>query len=59
MAQFPPERIELTSSEAFAIVAALDALHELLQDTVWLGALLDVEDAVAVLIEKLLPEEEG
>lgn len=58
MAQMFPSRIELTSAEAFAIVAALDAAHHVLRDTPWLTVSLEVEDAHATLINKLFPEDQ-
>lgn|GEM_PF-4726804 len=58
VAQSLPERIELTRLEAFQIVAALDDAIELLQETSWLGAVLDLEDGSEILIRKLYPREE-
>ena len=58
MAQFLPDRIELTTAEAFAIVAALESAGQILHDTEWVTVAMDVEDAHATLIEKLFPEDQ-
>lgn len=58
MAQMFPRRIELTTAEAFDLVAVLDAVHEVLVDSEWTGLVLEVEDVHAMLVEKLFPEDQ-
>lgn len=58
MAQFLPDRIELTSAEAFAIAAALESAGQILAGTEWVSVTMEVEEAHAVLVQKLFPEDQ-
>jgi hypothetical protein len=48
--------IELTRPEAFDVLVAVDDGRELLRDTDFLVALLELEDASALLAVRLFPE---
>lgn len=58
MAQFIPPHIELTSSEAFQIVASLESAIQALADTGWVTISMELDDAHAILIDKLFPEDQ-
>lgn len=58
MSLLPPRVIELTSSEAFDILAVLSDIRDLLESTEWAGLVLTIEDAEALLFAKLFPTEE-
>lgn len=53
----PPESITLSADEAAAVLGTLDDARAELDATDKLGLLLAIEDAAAILIDKLFPDE--
>lgn len=59
VAQHLPDPIQLTRAEAFQVAGAIDAAVGLLEETTWLGIVLELEVASENPDQQALPERGG